>query len=253
MADVEAHGIRYSVVGEPGDALVEGFENSGRPYERGLLDFLRPLVSRGDCVIDVGANIGNHSLYLCLVCEAKVHAFEPNPIALRHLYANIQANSAAELISVHPVGLGADRSVGSIVPGSQHNLGAARLQVGEGQIPVETIDSFEFENVALIKIDVEGSEVSVLAGAHQTIATSKPLIVAESRTAAERDAVGDILKRHGYVRLRKKMASSPTYIYFPSYRAMVSGLLLNLPRMGPNLARNVLRQIRDRLTNQRKP
>lgn len=249
VVEVEAHGVRYSVVGEPGDELAEGLRAKRKPYESGLLSFLRPLVSPRDFILDIGANIGNHALYLCLVCQADVAAFEPHPTALRYLRSNIAANRCAEKITVYPVALGASRGTGSIVPGSQHNLAAAHVEAGGGSIPIETVDSYGFRDVALIKLDVEGSEVAVLSGARRTIIESRPLVVAESRTVTERKAVTAALAQHGYVRLRKRMASSPTYIYFPNHRAMVEAFSVNLPRMAVNRVRKVLRHARARLAS----
>ncbi|HEV2927277.1 MAG TPA: FkbM family methyltransferase, partial [Propionibacteriaceae bacterium] len=63
---------------------------------------------------------------------------------------------------------------------------------------VRTLDSFDFRDVALLKIDVEGMEQAVIRGGLDTIARSRPVIYAEAWDDSYRDATGALLEPLGY-------------------------------------------------------
>lgn len=124
-----------------------------------------------EVVLDIGANVG---FYSCLAASRgkRVIAFEPAPRNLKFLYRNLWSNgfSAAEVL---PVGLGrkpglmpiyGSGAMASFVPGWAQSPGHP-----VGLVPVTTLDlvmesRFSGEPL-LIKMDVEGFEVEVLAGA----------------------------------------------------------------------------------------
>lgn len=132
--------------------------------------------------LDVGANIGNHALAFSPLF-ARVLAFEPNPVALHLLRANIELNQR-ENIEVVPFGLGrADETHNfHTVHG---NLGASRFATsGDASLQIRHGDRFMLqenhrEQVGLIKIDVEGMEPEVLEGLAATIDTHKPVVLFE--------------------------------------------------------------------------
>ena len=137
--------------------------------------------SLGVC-LDVGANIGNHSIFFSKYFS-EVHAFEPNPKALRLLTLN---GSDHRNIYIHPFGLSdshAELSISEI----EGNLGASRLHnssVGESlKGEVYSLDSrslFQPDcRVDFIKIDVEGHELPVVLGASDLIKRDGPIIVIE--------------------------------------------------------------------------
>ena len=136
-------------------------------------------------MLDVGANIGNHAIYLSERFK-QVHCFEPAPMAADRLEENVRLNGLAN-IRVHRVGLGA---CDGILPFCEtpHDLGLARFvdpdSGSDTQLPIMTGDRWVAENrlqsVDFIKIDVEGLELEVLKGLSQTIAKFSPLIAFES-------------------------------------------------------------------------
>lgn len=154
-------------------------------YERRFLTFIAKILPPDAVMLDVGANIGNHALFLKDVCR-EIHCFEPNPRALSRLAANIALNRATN-IHVHPFGLGdADRSQ-PFVDDRSGNLGGSRF-VREGQdgaswLPVRhgvaAVAELDLDRIDIIKIDVEGFEPEVFAGLRSTIAAFRPLIAFE--------------------------------------------------------------------------
>jgi FkbM family methyltransferase len=170
-------------------------------YERDQLEFLRDYVldldhCRVQTALDVGANIGNHSLFFADLF-AKVIAFEPNPLARSILDINLRLNEISN-VEVRPVGLSDKRSQASItIP--VENLGGAR--VFEGTHSTQSSDLVELVRgdeaiaidtpIGLIKIDVEGAEAAALAGLHGTIVRHRPIIVLEQLSTAIDAATGE--------------------------------------------------------------
>ena len=169
------------------------------------LRMLAGLATRDRVAIDIGAGKGVHTHYLGW-CSAHVHAFEPNPAIHKILERSLPPNASA-----YPIALGdhGDVSGELIVPmhGSVFsNVGASlnpRKKVKRHAtllVPCRTLDSFDFRDVGLIRIDVEGGERAVLAGACQTIARERPVLVVElkeSRTGEPIEASLGVVRRFG--------------------------------------------------------
>lgn len=146
---------------------------------------LPALVSRGDRVVDVGGNRGTYA-YRLHVLGARVEVFEPNPVCLRVLrdWAAHQ-----ESVNVHAVALSASSGTAELaIPidraGVEHDASASIEHGGGTDVRLETVstatlDGFGFHDVALIKIDVEGHEQSVIEGSLKTIAASAPALLVE--------------------------------------------------------------------------
>lgn len=161
------------------------------------LRILNELVPVGCTAIDVGANRGYYSWALSRV-PATVEAFEPNPILAR--FAQSKLGRRARL---HQVALSDHAGVATLyVPrrpsgSSLHiigNLGNvyARDRVDEIQVRLATLDSCGFENVGFLKIDVEGSEMEVLAGARETIRSNRPTMLIEMLAGIHQDHLARI-------------------------------------------------------------
>ncbi|MDK4705017.1 FkbM family methyltransferase [Rhizobium sp. CNPSo 4062] len=170
-------------------------------YERELLDALASYLSPGDFVLDVGANIGNHTIYFAGVSKCFVAAFEPNPRVVNILRRNIAANDLTSRVEVHDIGLSDHRGVGQMVEGDfANNLGAYKLQeiVGTG-IGFCPLDDIKLPHrPRLIKIDVEGMELQVLRGAKKTISDASPIISLECSNGNELSLIDQYLSDLGY-------------------------------------------------------
>jgi len=146
-----------------------------------LFSFLGPVlndIAPGTC-LDVGANIGNHTLYFSSRF-ANVVAFEPNPEVFQLLSFNVRG---LETVSVQSVALG-DGTHEALLREVDGNLGASSLKhQGLGStvpVSVRRMDDFSYEKpVSFIKIDTEGFEAEVLRGADETLKTHEPIVVFE--------------------------------------------------------------------------
>jgi FkbM family methyltransferase len=158
-------------------------------------------------VIDIGANRGVYAYSLAQLA-ARVELFEPNP-ALSQILSSWAAQKPN--VSLYPVAL-SDHEGSALLQipvdaaGVEHDASASIEKFGSGQFRQELValarhDSFQFRQVALIKIDVEGHELSVVQGAQKTIASNKPalLIEIERRHAKSSfSAMFTLLQDQGY-------------------------------------------------------
>ena len=147
--------------------------------------FLPSLVAQGDRVIDIGGNRGVYAYQLWRL-GARVEVFEPNPTCFAVLESWATGKPSVHL---HSVALSSCSGSASLhIPvdeaGVEHDASASIEQSGftkarDQLVSLQTLDSYQFDNVALIKIDVEGHEYSVIEGAVGTIASSRPALLVE--------------------------------------------------------------------------
>jgi FkbM family methyltransferase len=128
--------------------------------------------------LDIGANVG---LWSCDLVSAFSHviAFEPVLDFIECYKKNVNSDN----YTMHNVALGNVESfiTMNVVEGNTGHSHVDPLSLGNGNIPLKRLDSFEFDNVDLIKIDVEGYEEEILKGAMQTIMRNKPVLVIEQQ------------------------------------------------------------------------
>lgn len=175
-------------------------------YQKHKLDFaLKHLpFDRRRCAVDVGGHVGLWSMHFGDLFE-RVEAFEPLPEHWRLFEVNLNNNRRVHL---HPIGLGSAPGEISLVvdplnTGNTHMLddesdfeAEERMSLAErkrlhinaddGGIHIEHVrvamlDSFNFPNVDLIKIDVEGAELEVVKGARKTILRCRPMMIIEQK------------------------------------------------------------------------
>jgi FkbM family methyltransferase len=132
--------------------------------------FLRP----GDVFVDGGANVGAYTLLASGVAGARTIAVEPSPSTFGYLRQNVFLNDLATRVTLVNAALG--RSAGKLR--LTEDLGTENYVCADGEagpsveVPVTTLDSLVTEaSVTLFKVDVEGFETEVLAGAQRLLAS----------------------------------------------------------------------------------
>ncbi|ASF38906.1 hypothetical protein CEH05_07185 [Halobacillus halophilus] len=184
-------------------------------YEEAMLMDIKNRVPEDSVVIDVGAYIGNHSTFFAQHCEARVFSIEPNREAFDLLEKNVQLNGLENKTTLLNHGVGKELGKGSIVGGSEDNMGMSQLKGDvEGDVVIETIDHLfsELNRVDVIKIDVEGMEMDVLQGAVNTLKKHKPLLYIETTTDDKLQLVYSFLKKFNYKSL-KQFNATPTTLF----------------------------------------
>lgn len=143
-------------------------------------------VRPGDCVVEIGSNIGAHTLRLAQLAgpQGVVHAFEPQRIIFQLLCANLAINGISNVWAYQEA---AGRRPGTIrVPAidyaAEGNFGGVSLtNSGPGDdVPMRTIDSMRLTKLHMLKIDCEGMEKEVLSGARAVITTCRPVLYVEN-------------------------------------------------------------------------
>ncbi len=168
------------------------------------LDLLGPILRPGDVVLDVGANIGTHTVFFAqkVAPQGAVYAFELQRITHQYLCANVALNC---LSNVHCLQAAAGAQTGTIRitladPNQPQNFAAFAVQAHEQGEPVRLmrLDDLGLRKCRLLKIDVEGMEASVLEGAHQVLSQLRPVLFIENNNLkGAPDAVQAILD-HDY-------------------------------------------------------
>ncbi|MBI4948362.1 FkbM family methyltransferase [Candidatus Berkelbacteria bacterium] len=186
---------------------------SGRFYELRMLEFISSLNFKG-CVADVGANIGNHSVYFALFTNAKkIFSFEPVPQIYKALEENIRLNKLEGKIIPRNCAIGEKKGQCSVAYEPHKKGGVAKVKSLRGSVPMDTLDNLiGSEKIGLIKIDVEGFEPQVLRGAKKILAEQDPYIFAEAQGKKEKDEIEKILFPLGY-RCVKVFNATATYLY----------------------------------------
>jgi FkbM family methyltransferase len=160
----------------------------------------------GEVALDVGANIGWYSVLLSRLAapDARVFAFEPDPLNLDLLRRNLADNRCAQVTAVGKA-LAGDAGVCSLYRYPNKNLGRHSVLPINSAAPirVEAISGDAFlreqgvspSQVRFIKVDVEGFEFEVLRGLQDCLATC-PLLACEFSPAYMRRGGQDV---HGFL------------------------------------------------------
>lgn len=156
----------------------------GRIYETEELAIIARAFPRGGVLVDVGANVGNHTVFAAKALGARrVLAFEPAAPQKDILVINVALNDLSDRVSVFRLGLSDAPGTGHVeIPSPATNLGGARLSEGVAGEPVRLErgdDVIGDLRVDFLKIDVEGHELAVLEGLAGVIANSRPQIFVE--------------------------------------------------------------------------
>jgi FkbM family methyltransferase len=169
--------IRFFVVDAEDE--IQKCHYAGHFYEVEELGIIRSYWRHDGIYVDIGANVGNHIVYVSKFLDAsQIIVFEPNPAAIDILRMNLLLNQCTNVdLSYAGIGLGAETSFMRVaeVPYA-HNLGGASLLPdSNGNVRCVSGDSLLLnKNVSFFKIDVEGMEMDILKGLDGTIRTWRP-------------------------------------------------------------------------------
>lgn len=166
-------------------------------WEYHLIEFYTQILNQDSVCVDMGANIGFHSICFANICK-KVHSFEPQNIIFNNLCANILINNLNDKIVVYKLGLGDKDEKAQLwdienegwVGNGIYNWGGRGIETETSSftsdevrendiIEVTTLDKFNLK-CDLIKIDVQGYEYKAFLGGKDTIISSKPTILLEN-------------------------------------------------------------------------
>jgi FkbM family methyltransferase len=156
-------------------------------YAEQEMQLFSSLLLPDDQVIEIGANIGTHTIPLAkAVPSGLVHAFEPQPVVFQNLCANLSLN-CCENVLAWPAAVGREKGKLVVPPVdycSPGNFGGISLkEEGDGvEIEVLRLDDYavKLTSLKLLKIDVEGMEKNVIDGGRNTIQRLRPIMYVEN-------------------------------------------------------------------------
>jgi len=155
-------------------------------FSRGEAAVFDQIVAPGDTVLDVGANIGAHTLWMArrVGPAGSVIAFEPQRAVFQTLCANMALNGMTN-VDPYWAAVGAQPgyvTVPRLDPTAAANFGATSLIWGHpgDKVRMMSIDELELSACRMIKVDVEGMELDALRGAEATISRLRPILYVEN-------------------------------------------------------------------------
>ncbi len=173
-------------------------------FSQGEADLFQALLAPGQVVVEVGANIGAHTVLLARIVgeTGLVLAFEPQRRLHQVLCANLALNGIPNVIA-EQVALGRTEGTAQVPPldyGADLNFGGLALdQAHEGEaVPVRPLDAYRLPDCAFLKVDVEGMEAQVLAGAETLLRSHRPLVYVENDRKDKALELMALLRSFGY-------------------------------------------------------
>lgn len=182
-------------------------------YETNELEYLRKkVIKKGGCILDIGANIGNHTVFFAKLCHAKsIYAFEPMPDVFNILCRNVEINHVDSIVKLNNIALGSQCGKAKIKFLSPGNTGVTQIEASDdGNMQLARLDDFTFERIDFVKIDVEKYEYNLLLGAKQTLKEHSPIIYIEIWGEQYRK-VNNLLNSYGYRKIME--LAQCNYIY----------------------------------------
>jgi|AGTN01.1.fsa_nt_gi methyltransferase, FkbM family len=221
------------------DEVIGAVIGTDRVWEFWETEWIKSIVAQGDYVIDAGANIGWYTVVMARLVGSRGHvfAFEPEPTNFALLKKNVEWNSYSERCSLFQHALWEEPTNLPLVL-SSYNLGDHALRPTAGKqishrgseateilVPCRTLDSVLFEStpsggapllpadakIRVIKVDTQGSEVSIFKGAKRTLEATQYLLTEFSPNSltnlgTTKEALVAILKENfdEFTRVEKK-------------------------------------------------
>jgi len=173
----------YAYLCYDNDTISNSLANYGY-WENNLIKYAEKYLNDDSIILDIGANIGTWSIPLA-VKNRKIYSFEPYDSSYYALCGNIFLNNKELIIYPRHCAITNNINMKTTIHLSESiNIGGCKLietnnSEQKNKYTLATLDSFQFDKIDLIKIDVEGHELNVLKSGEQTILKYKPVILFE--------------------------------------------------------------------------
>lgn len=197
---------------------------AGDKWERHSFDLLAEHIVPGSVVIEVGAHIGTHTVRMGQLAGpwGRVYAFEPQRKIYRELHHNLALNGVTNVVALRmAIGSGETRII-EMNPATPGNEGGTGVGAGGDAAELRSLDSFGFERLSLLKIDVETYENEVLDGALDTIRRNRPVMLIEIMGGHDPETASpDVLERIAVTREKiEALGYSVTQVFKHDYIAV---------------------------------
>jgi FkbM family methyltransferase len=204
------------ISGYTGEYVFERIRSTANFYEIELLNRWIENSDHINVIYDIGANIGNHTLYFASNTNARIYAFEPMQMNFHLLNKNIHDNEMENRITAYNVALGDQEGMAQMGLVQENNNGTAAIFTSENSegepVKVIVLDNMDIPLPDFIKIDVEGFELNVLKGMKNILSLTKaPLWIEVDEKNAK--SVYEFLVEIGYFVSDFVLASSNNILF----------------------------------------
>lgn len=166
---------------------------NGAIFEQDMItDMIEPYIKRAKYIFDIGAHTGHHTVPYCRINpDAVINSFEPQPEMFALLQINVMNNKpATDRVQLFNMALGDKHGTAEMQKDTFG--GTAYLGKGGHSVNCTTLDALNPKGCDYMKIDVEGYEPLVVAGATETIKKFRPFIVFEDNGSSKENGITDL-------------------------------------------------------------
>jgi len=187
--DVSVLGYNYEIQLDPTNGFIDTQIFTTGTYELDILKVIAQHLKPGDTFIDIGGNIGWHTLFGAHVVGrlGHVYTFEPIPKLIKQLQRSVTLNKLEQQVKLFPFGCSDHESEQTININSINIGGSSLFTLKDHSVHSETITlrraddvlADKLSSVSLIKIDTEGSELEALLGLSNILDKHHPALIIE--------------------------------------------------------------------------
>jgi FkbM family methyltransferase len=171
-------------------------------YEHEQLNEIKKIVKEKKTFLDIGANIGNHSIFFSKIFKS-VYSFEPHP----KIYPILNYNTKdIKNIKTYNFGL-SDKKKNVLMTDGSHLGGSSINKIGKRKVKINKLDNiFKYKKIDFIKIDVEGHELEVLKGGEKLLNHNSAILNIEFN-------IKDFNRKNKIIKFLKKINYKYYYYY----------------------------------------
>lgn len=195
----------YNFIVHKNDTCIADCLRSGQLFEKFIITFIKHFIHPNKNIIDLGANIGTHSIIYSNYTSGNVYSFEPQKKVFDILNKNVELNNCKNVITYNFGGSNINSNFYmNACYEKEDNQGAFRIDASLTEktglnIECKIIDELNITNVSYIKVDVEGHEYEALLGLKQLLTREHPTLMIEIHNDCNtKDKTFELLKQLGY-------------------------------------------------------
>lgn len=195
----------FNFIVHKNDTCIADHLRQGILFEKFIVTFVKHFINPNKNIIDLGANIGTHSIIYSNYINGKVYSFEPQKMIFDILNKNVELNNCKNVITHNFGGSNVNNKFYmNACYSNKNNQGAFRIDktldsTNGLEIECKIIDELNIENVGYIKIDVEGHEYEALLGLKNILIKDHPILMIEiHNTSPTKNNTFILLEELGY-------------------------------------------------------
>lgn len=195
----------FNFIVHKNDTCIADHLRTGELFEKFIVTFVKHFIHPNKNIIDLGANIGTHSIIYSNYTNGTVYSFEPQKMVFDILNKNIKLNNCKNIVSYNFGGSNVNsKFFMNACYTNKNNQGAFKIDENLDstnglEIECKIIDELDISNVSYVKIDVEGHEYEALLGLKKLLIKEHPTLMIEiHNTCPTKNNTFILLEELGY-------------------------------------------------------